>query len=224
MTDKIQAGRVNPDKNAELKDRAGAKDNQFKEVPQRLIDAAILFQERNEQYGNNFVKIGEVLHAMYPFGITISSSIQWYRIFTIIMLVMKTTRYAENVRGVGHMDSLDDMTVYAQMAAYMDDRERTQIQDRIRQMAKTPTDTKKLELKPAELANYFGLSADQHKWMLVFTGRFNNLPHGLVHQTRAQYKRAASSMSSLLPMHMIHQEDRDDGEWEMWIYGPVAAV
>ena len=61
------------------------------EVPERLRKMADLFEERNRAYGNNFVTMGPVLHAMFPEGVRVETSDEWQRIFTIVMGVMKTT-------------------------------------------------------------------------------------------------------------------------------------
>ena len=89
---------------------------------QRLQDAANLFRQRNDQYGNNYQTIGAALHQAFGGKPTVvSTPEEWYRVFTVCMLVMKTTRYAQNLHRGGHQDSLDDLSVYAQMGAEMDD-------------------------------------------------------------------------------------------------------
>lgn len=90
-------------------------------VQERLRAAAALFEQRNRQYGNNYLLIGETLAAMFPNGLRIETPVEWQRLFTLVMMVMKNTRYAQNIfRLEGHDDSLDDITVYAQMGAYVD--------------------------------------------------------------------------------------------------------
>ena len=92
-----------------------------KTVDQRLHDAANLFKQRNEQYGDNYKTIGPVLDAMFPSGILLLGPDEMQRMFTIVMQVTKLTRYAQNIHRGGHQDSLDDMAVYSIMAAHTDD-------------------------------------------------------------------------------------------------------
>ena len=89
-------------------------------VDERLHAAADLFKQRNAAYGDNYRTIGPVLAAMYPNGLTIKTEGEWQRLFTIVMSVMKTTRYAQNISKGGHADSLEDLSVYAQMGNYTD--------------------------------------------------------------------------------------------------------
>jgi hypothetical protein len=92
-----------------------------KPVPERLREAAALFEKRNAEYGDNYRVMGPVLRAMFPSGLTIKTEEEWVRIFLFIMNVMKTTRYAKNFLRGGHEDSMNDQSVYAQMAAETDE-------------------------------------------------------------------------------------------------------
>lgn len=88
---------------------------------ERLRDAARLFQDRNQEYGANYREWGAVMAAMYPQGLTVRTQEEWLRLCLQVVRVMKETRYAKNfVRG-GHQDSMDDLSVYAMMAAEMDE-------------------------------------------------------------------------------------------------------
>jgi hypothetical protein len=95
-----------------------------KPVPERLRDAAALFEKRNAEYGDNYRTMGPVLRAMFPSGLTIKTEEEWVRIFLLIVNVMKTTRYAKNFMRGGHEDSMNDQSVYAQMAAETDEEAR----------------------------------------------------------------------------------------------------
>jgi hypothetical protein len=91
---------------------------------ERLRDAAALFEKRNAEYGDNYRVMGNTLKAMFPSGLTVRTEEEWVRIFLLIMCVMKTTRYAKNFLRGGHQDSLEDLSVYAQMAAETDEEAR----------------------------------------------------------------------------------------------------
>ena len=92
-----------------------------KSVPDRLRAAADLFEERNRQYGSNYKNFGAVMAAMYPDGLTVKSADEWTRLILQVHRVTKETRYACNFGRGGHADSLEDMAVYAIMAAEIDE-------------------------------------------------------------------------------------------------------
>ena len=92
----------------------------IKTVDERLVAAAALFKERNAVYGNEFVTYGATLHSMFPDGITINTPELWQRVYGIILMQMKLRRYAVNTARDGHADSMEDLSVYAQMTAYTD--------------------------------------------------------------------------------------------------------
>lgn len=92
-----------------------------KTVPERLRDAAKLFEERNKAYGGNYKNFGSVMSAMYPHGLEIRTAEEWTRLILQVHRVTKETRYATNFARGGHGDSLDDMAVYAIMAAETDE-------------------------------------------------------------------------------------------------------
>lgn len=85
-------------------------------VPDRLRDAAHLFEERDRAYGGNYRSMGAVMAAMYPGGLRIQTAAEWTRLMLQVHRVTKETRYACNFQRGGHPDSLEDLCVYAQMA------------------------------------------------------------------------------------------------------------
>lgn len=99
-------------------------DATVKSVSERLREAAKLFEERNAAYGNNYKMMGAAMHRLFPEGLTIDSEEKWTRVFFLVMFMMKITRYVKNFLRGGHQDSLDDLTVYAQMLAETDDETR----------------------------------------------------------------------------------------------------
>lgn len=96
-------------------------DESVRSVPTRLRAAADLFEERNAAYGGNYLTMGAVMSAIYPQGLTVKTQEEWTRLMLQVLRVMKETRYAQNFQKGGHEDSLDDLAVYALMAAETDD-------------------------------------------------------------------------------------------------------
>jgi hypothetical protein len=90
-------------------------------VPDRLRSAAELFEGRNRVYGGNYRNFGAVMAAMYPAGLLVLTEEEWTRLILQVHRVTKETRYATNFGRGGHADSLEDLCVYAQMAAEMDE-------------------------------------------------------------------------------------------------------
>lgn len=88
---------------------------------ERLRAAADLFEERNAAYGENYTMMGGVMAAMYPQGLTVRTPEEWTRLMLQVHRVTKETRYSQNFGRGGHQDSLDDLSVYAMMAAEQDE-------------------------------------------------------------------------------------------------------
>lgn len=139
---------------------AKANNTAIKTPDQRLIDAAALFMQRNKQYGDNYRTIGPVLAAMFPDGLHVGGAEEMQRVFTIVMVVMKITRYAQNIDRGGHQDSLDDMSVYSMMAAYTDELD-LQI---TKSMAQEPLSTR----DSGSLVGY--PFSDSLGWCLIYMG------------------------------------------------------
>lgn len=90
-----------------------------KKVPDMLRDAAKIYEERNRMYGDNYKKFG---HALQPLmqNIKLKSPEDFNRFGILNQLFSKLTRYANMFDSGGHDDSLDDITVYAQMLKELD--------------------------------------------------------------------------------------------------------
>lgn len=83
---------------------------------QHLKELANLFQERNKQYGSNYLQFEIVLRALFPNGIIATCPGEAGRLILVMHLITKLTRYTQNMQhGKGHKDSLDDLAVYAMM-------------------------------------------------------------------------------------------------------------
>lgn len=88
---------------------------------ERLTDLADLFAQRNTIYGNSYLQFGPVGHALFPGGLTLQTPDEWNRFALFFMCILKLHRYAMKYEGGGQADSLDDLAVYSQMLAYVDE-------------------------------------------------------------------------------------------------------
>jgi len=79
-----------------------------------LEKAASTFRSKRTVYGDNWITVGYVLVELFPEGVKLKSVADFTRMFVLMMIVMKTTRYARNF-GNGHRDSIRDITVYSAM-------------------------------------------------------------------------------------------------------------
>ena len=87
---------------------------------QILDEAAETFRGRNAVYGNNYLKVGAVMAALFPDGILLQTQDDHNRFHIFMLAVVKLTRYVENWQRGGHEDSAVDMAVYAAMLADID--------------------------------------------------------------------------------------------------------
>lgn len=83
---------------------------------------AATFRERNKVYGDNYVRLGNAMHALFPEGLTVNTSDDWVRLYFFFLQQVKTSRYATNFTTGGHPDSVHDAAVYAAMLETFDDR------------------------------------------------------------------------------------------------------
>lgn len=85
-----------------------------------LSDAATLYAERNAVYGNNWVRFGKAMKAIFPDGIKLESEDDFARFQLFTIQIAKQTRYANNWDKGGHADSSSDITVYSAMLTALD--------------------------------------------------------------------------------------------------------
>lgn len=83
-------------------------------VSGRLKSLGGLFDERQQQYGDSYLKLGHTLNALFPNGIHLHDEQSFNRFALFYNMVQKMCRYSENMEA-GHSDSLDDISVYSQM-------------------------------------------------------------------------------------------------------------
>jgi len=97
-----------------------------KTVPQRLALLGNLYEGRNAVYGDDFRRYGRVMLALFPDGITIKTESDLSRFGVLTQVMGKLGRYAAQFDRGGHPDSLDDLSVYAQILRLLDDEANTQ--------------------------------------------------------------------------------------------------
>lgn len=87
----------------------------------RLKQLAELFEQRNKLYGSTYKKHGPIVMAIFGGSIPeIRADIDSSRMAIINVVASKLSRYAENWQ-TGHVDSLNDISVYCQMLRELDD-------------------------------------------------------------------------------------------------------
>ena len=84
-----------------------------------LSQAADTYRERNQLYGNNYKRFGEVMKQLLPDGLHIDDADDYNRLGILIQIVAKLTRYGQNFK-TGHLDSIHDIIVYAAMLEELD--------------------------------------------------------------------------------------------------------
>lgn len=85
-----------------------------------LEDAAETFRARNAVYSDNFLRVGNMMVAMFPSGITLKTQQDWNRMHMLLMAIVKQSRYATNWDKGGHQDSIHDAIVYGAMLEMID--------------------------------------------------------------------------------------------------------
>lgn len=97
-------------------------------VPEMLRAAAGINEERGKLYGDNYKHVGEIMRGLFPRGVRVYAGDVdgWNRLHFVFHFVNKLSRYCQNMErnGTGHVDSLDDLAVYAMMAKECDLEER----------------------------------------------------------------------------------------------------
>lgn len=78
-----------------------------------LAEMADTYRERNKVYGDNYKRVGEVMMALFPEGVTINTKEQFNVWHLFELMVVKLTRFANS--GLTHEDSIHDLAVYAAM-------------------------------------------------------------------------------------------------------------
>lgn len=92
----------------------------IKTVPDALADLGNIYRERNKVYGDNYKRHGDVMAALFPNGISLKTPEDHNRFGILTQCVAKLTRYCVGSYENGHVDTLDDLTVYSQMLQELD--------------------------------------------------------------------------------------------------------
>lgn len=92
-----------------------------------LDEGAKTYRERNAIYGDNYLKVGAVMEALFPEGVFIKTADDWNRLHIFILGIVKQTRYIENWHKGGHADSTLDNTVYSAMLHQIDEDIRNKV-------------------------------------------------------------------------------------------------
>ncbi len=74
---------------------------------------AATFRERNAEYKDNGVLVGELMKVMFPHGIVLSTTKdqEFFHLFSL--MVVKLSRFVKS--GLKHVDSIHDAAIYAAM-------------------------------------------------------------------------------------------------------------
>lgn len=85
----------------------------MKDAAEILAEMAETYRERNKVYGDNYKRVGLVMSALFPQGVTIVTPEQFNVWHLFELMVVKMTRFANS--GLSHQDSIHDLAVYAAM-------------------------------------------------------------------------------------------------------------
>jgi hypothetical protein len=84
-------------------------------VQGNLREAAELFENRNPEYGDGWKRSQKLLEAFFPNGVVLKTPEDMARFANFNMLIVKLVRYATMMEEGGHLDSIEDLMVYAAM-------------------------------------------------------------------------------------------------------------
>lgn len=89
-----------------------------------LAEMADTFRERNKVYGDNYKRVGAVMMALFPQGMSLTSAEDFNKWHLFELMVVKLTRFANS--GLTHQDSIHDLAVYAAMVESIINQEQQQ--------------------------------------------------------------------------------------------------
>jgi hypothetical protein len=85
----------------------------MKDAADILAEMAETYRERNKIYGDNYKRVGDVMTALFPAGVSLTAP-QAFNVWHLFeLMVVKMTRFANS--GLTHQDSIHDLAVYAAM-------------------------------------------------------------------------------------------------------------
>jgi len=102
-----------------IKNHASLANMEMKATAQGRTAADILtlggetFRERNSNYRDNAVQVGQVMQVLFPNGVTLKTQADHHFYHLFELMVVKLTRFANS--DLKHVDSIHDLMVYAAM-------------------------------------------------------------------------------------------------------------
>lgn len=97
----------------------------IKKVPDALSALGDIYRERNAVYGDTYKNFGRVMKGFFPDPVALTTEEDWNRMALFLHCADKLARYAGSFSRGGHVDSLDDLSVYSQMLQEYDAEART---------------------------------------------------------------------------------------------------
>ena len=85
-----------------------------------LKEAAMVFENKNKEYGDSYKSFGKIMMAYFPNGIELKTEKDFTRFAMINIMISKTDRYCKNFINGGHKDSLVDLSIYSTMLQEID--------------------------------------------------------------------------------------------------------
>lgn len=88
-------------------------------IAARLSELSTLAEKKGQEYGDSYLLVGDALKALLPDGIRLQTVTEYRRFGVLVQIFSKLQRYCHNFEA-GHPDSLDDLSVYAQILRELD--------------------------------------------------------------------------------------------------------
>lgn len=102
-------------------DKMNQEQPKIKRPDEALAALGELFRSRNAVYGSTYKDFGAVMLALIPGETTIKTEEDWNRLAIFFHCADKLARYGRQFKNGGHRDSLDDVSVYAQLLQECDE-------------------------------------------------------------------------------------------------------
>jgi hypothetical protein len=87
----------------------------------RFNELAQIHEDRANLYGDDYLRAGTSLAAIFPQGVVLRTAEDFNRLALFIRVHDKLLRYANCFDDGGHQDSLDDISIYAQLLRHADE-------------------------------------------------------------------------------------------------------
>lgn len=86
-----------------------------------LAKASETHAKKNQEYGDNYIRAGKAMEALFPKGLILKSMRDQTRYHLFSWIIGKLARYAVNWEN-GHKDSIHDACVYAALLEAFDEK------------------------------------------------------------------------------------------------------